>query len=213
VLVIGAGALGDGIEALLDDLALDVIETDVYIGARTTVVCDAHQLPFAAATFHAVVVQAVLEHVMDPQRVVDEIHRVLTPRGFVYAETPFMQQVHEGAYDMSRFTMVGHRRLFRWFDELEAGVLCGPATAFLWALRYLVRCLPRRSRTARELLDRLVCLTFFWLKYLDDLIVHRPAAVDAASGIYFLGRRRDSPVNDRAVIDSYRGAFRPAPVR
>jgi hypothetical protein len=124
-----------------------------------------------------------------------------------------MQQVHEGAYDITRFTMVGHRHLFRWFDELDAGVVCGPATSLIWAMRYLVRALPRQSRLAREALDRTVCIAFSWVKYLDDYLVDRPASVDAASGIYFLGRKRDSPVSDREVIASYRGAFRPMPRR
>jgi hypothetical protein len=82
-----------------------------------------------------------LEHVLDPSAVVAEIHRVLKPDGYVYAETPFMQQVHERAYDFSRFTRSGHRWLFRQFDEIDAGPITGPATAFLWSMRYLLRAL------------------------------------------------------------------------
>lgn len=213
VLIIGGGTLGEGMADFIERTDLEFVETDIYMGPRTQVICDAHQLPFADMCFDAVVAQAVLEHVMDPQQVVAEICRVLKPDGLVYAETPFMQQVHEGAYDITRFTMVGHRRLFRYFDELDAGVVCGPATTLLWALRYLARSLPRRSRIARELFDRTVCLAFFWLKYLDDLLIDRPGSIDAASGIYFLGRRRESPISDAQVVASYRGAFRSAPRR
>ena len=70
----------------------------------------------------AVVVQAVLEHVLDPQVVVDEINRVLKPGGLVYAETPFMQQVHAGRYDFSRYSDAGHRWLFRQFEEVDRGL-------------------------------------------------------------------------------------------
>jgi SAM-dependent methyltransferase len=214
VLVIGGGETGQGMDGFIKRPELELIETDVYIGPRTQVVCDAHQLPFSDRCFDGVIAQAVLEHVADPQRVVAEIHRVLKRDGLVYSETPFMQQVHEGAFDFTRFTMVGHRRLFRWFDELDAGVVCGPATALIWGLRYFVRSLPRRSRVVRELLDRAVCLCFFWLKYLDDVLVSRPGAVDAASGTYFLGQRRDSPISDREVLaSSYRGGFRQRPLR
>lgn len=213
VLVIGGGETGQGMDGFIKRPEIELIETDVYIGPRTQLVCDGHQLPFPDGCFDGVIAQAVLEHVMDPQRVVAEIHRVLKPAGLVYSETPFMQQVHEGAFDFTRFTMVGHRRLFRWFDELDAGVVCGPATALIWSLRYFARSLPRRSRVARELLDRGVCLGFFWLKYLDDVLVSRPGAVDAASGMYFLGRRRDSPISDRQVLASYRGGFRQRPLR
>ena len=41
-----------------------------------------------------------------------EIDRVLRLGGLVYAETPFMQHVHEGPYDFTRFTESGHRYLF-----------------------------------------------------------------------------------------------------
>ena len=213
VLVVGGGIVGEGMVDFVEHADFELVETDVYVGPRTQIVCDAHHLPFADRCFDAVVAQAVLEHVMDPERAVAEIHRVLKPEGLVYAETPFMQQVHEGAYDITRFTMVGHRRLFGWFDELDAGVVCGPATSLIWALRYFARSLPRRSRLARELLDRAVCITFSWLKYLDDYLVDRPGSVDAASGIYFLGSKRDSPVSDRDAIASYRGAFKSSPRR
>src|SRR5690349_22766813 len=47
VLVIGGGALGSGIEALLADPSMVVLETDVYLGPRASLVCDAHDIPFA----------------------------------------------------------------------------------------------------------------------------------------------------------------------
>ena len=91
LLVVGAGDIGAGMEPLLDACPpIRLVETDVAVRSRTDVACDAHDLPFADEAFDGVVVQAVLEHVLDPHRCVAEIHRVLAPRGFVYAETPFM---------------------------------------------------------------------------------------------------------------------------
>ncbi len=54
---------------------------------------------------------------LEPERVVSEIARVLKPAGMVYSEIPFMQQVHEGAYDFTRFTDSGQRWLFRQFKS------------------------------------------------------------------------------------------------
>ena len=51
-----------------------------------------------------------------------EIYRVLKSDGIVYIETPFMQQVHGGKYDFTRFTYLGHRRLFARFQEIESGI-------------------------------------------------------------------------------------------
>ena len=75
---------------------------------------NAETLPFPDASFDLVIAVAVLEHVADPFRCVAEMRRVLAPSGHVYAVTPFLQPVHMGAYDFTRFTPIGHRRLFRW---------------------------------------------------------------------------------------------------
>jgi SAM-dependent methyltransferase/uncharacterized protein YbaR (Trm112 family) len=209
VLVVGGGQLGVGMEAFASDPAIELVETDVYLGSRVDIVCDAHDLPFADSVFDGVVIQAVLEHVLDPVRVVAEIHRVLRPEGLVYAETPFMQQVHEGPFDFTRWSERGHRRLFRMFEELDTGVSVGPASALVWSLRYFARSLPR-SPTAARVLDRIVTLAFFWLKHLDRRLVHNPGALDAASSVYFLGRRAMKPVPDLAIVAGYRGTIRSA---
>lgn len=205
VLVVGGGVLGDGADHLTENNTVDLVETDVYLGPRVDVVCDGQQLPFRDGSFDGVVIQAVLEHVLDPVRVVGEIHRVLRPDGLVYAETPFMQQVHEGEFDFIRFTDLGHRRLFCAFDEIERGAAVGPATAFVWSARYLARSLPRRSAVAGAILDRAVTFCLFWLKYLDDLIADHAGARDGASGVFFLGQRRDSPLSDRELVATYQG--------
>lgn len=205
VLIVGAGDGGIGSEALLDDPRIDCVETDIALGPRTHIVCDAHDLPFADGAFDAVVCQAVLEHVLDPLRVVEELHRVLAPRGLVYSEVPFMQQVHGGAYDVTRFTLLGHRRLYRFFDEIRSGVQGGPGMALGWSLWYFLRSLGR-SRWGRGVAFGLARMTFAWLKHLDRWLVRRPGSADAASGTFFLGHRRDDAVSDEAILAGYRGA-------
>lgn len=205
VLIVGAGRGGAGCDALLEDSRLECVETDVALGPRTDVVCDAHDLPFVDGAFHGVVCQAVLEHVLDPPRVVAEIHRVLAPGGLVYSEVPFMQQVHGGAYDVTRFSLLGHRRLYRFFDEVRTGVQGGPGTALAWSLWYFMRA-SARTRRGRGIAFVLARVAFSWLKHLDRWFDRRPGAVDAASGTFFLGRRREEAVTDEAILSSYRGA-------
>jgi uncharacterized protein YbaR (Trm112 family) len=205
VLVIGGGELGEGMSEIDGDPRLEFIETDVYISERVAVACDAHRLPFASGAFDGVVVQAVLEHVLSPPDVVAEIHRVLRDTGVVYAETPFMQGVHEGAYDFTRFTDLGHRRLFAMFEEIERGIAVGPATSLLWALRYFARALPRRAGIKVRLGDFAVSCAATWLVRLDGRLVRHPGAYDFASGFYFLGRRAKQPLSDRVLVTEYRG--------
>ena len=164
---------------------------DVYSSPNVQFLADAHQIPLADSSVDAVVVQAVLEHVLDPRRVVSEIERVLRPDGLVYAETPFMQQVHAGAYDFVRYTSSGHRYLFRSFEELASGPVAGPGTQLLWSVEHLASGL-FRSRAAGKV-ARGVC---FWLRYLDSAVPDR-FAIDSASAFCFLGATRHPDADGR----------------
>jgi SAM-dependent methyltransferase len=192
-------------DCLLSD-RIDLIETDVSFGARTQAIVDAHNIPFKDGSLDGVVAQAVLEHVLDPQRCVDEIHRVLKPDGLVYAETPFMQQVHAGPYDFTRFTHLGHRRLFRRFEELDSGAVCGPGMALAWTYQYFLMSFFTSGRM-RKLATAFAHVTAFWLKWFDAYLIDKPGCLDAASGVYFLGRKSESVYPDSDLIASYRGAI------
>jgi len=207
VLVIGGRTLGEGMEPLVNNRAIELVESDVLFGPRTMLICDAHDIPFEDGVFDAVVVQAVLEHVVDPYRCSEEIYRVLKEGGIVYAETPFMQQVHGGRYDFTRFTYLGHRRLFRRFEEIDSGATCGPGMALAWSYQYFLLSFTT-SRILRTLLIVFARLTSFYLKYFDYYLINRPGAFDAASGYYFLGRKSEQVLSDRALIRLYRGAER-----
>lgn len=197
VLVIGGGTIGLGAEELYRDGGIELVGIDVYASPYTQLVADAHRLPFESGVFDGVWVQAVLEHVLEPATVVAELHRVLRAEGLVYAETPFMQQVHEQAYDFTRFTQSGHRWLFRRFSEIGAGPVGGPGVALAWSIRYFSRALGAGNK-----LSRLVALPFFWIRYLDTFSRGR-AAADAASGFFFLGRRSERALDPHAMPDYY----------
>ena len=200
MLVVGGGSIGKGMEPLYDDPAIDLVAFDIYRSANTQILADAHSIPLPDGYFDAVVVQAVLEHVLEPWRVVDELWRVLKEDGVVYAETPFMQHVHEGAYDFTRFTESGHRYLFRRFSLIASGASAGPGLQFMWAADYLARSL-FRSRAA----GKVAKLAVFWAQYLDRLIPER-YAIDAASGVFFLGRKQARAVGPDEIIAHYGGA-------
>jgi SAM-dependent methyltransferase len=197
ILVIGGGARGSGADELYDDISIDLVGTDIYASTNTRIVADGHQLPFIDASFDGVWIQAVLEHVLDPSIVVAEIYRVLRPGGLVYADTAFMQQVHEDAYDFTRYTVSGLRWLFRNFTTLEAGASRGAGTAFTWSVQYLVR-----SITGSRKLGRVVSLLFFWTRFLDRAGKSRPNA-DAASGVYFLGSKVIAPIRPHDMVSFY----------
>lgn len=189
---------------LRQDPDLSCIECDCVPGAGVGVISDPRSLPFADGSFDAVIIDGVLEHGVDPQRIADEIHRVLRPEGIVYADTPFMLPVHGGAYDFNRFSGLAHRRLFARFRELSSGVSSGPGAALGYAIQSLLLGFAsgRRSRFAVKTLCR---VTLFWVKYFDFLLASRPAARDAALGLFFIGERADAAIGDRELLESYVG--------
>jgi SAM-dependent methyltransferase len=202
ILIIGGGAIGSDADALYRDPDITLIGTDVYKSDLTLIIADGHQLPLASGAIHGVWIQAVLEHVLTPEQVVAEIHRVLVPEGVVYAETPFMQQVHEGAYDFTRFSPSGHRWLFRHFEEIDGGITRGPAIVMLWSIRYFVG-----SLFGSYKIGTMAATGLFWLRYFERF--SRPAhAADGASAVYFLGRRSARALKPKDIIAYYKGAQR-----
>lgn len=206
VLVIGGRITGQGMEKLAAYQDVEIVSSDIAFGPRTQIILDGHNIPFPENFFDGIIAQAVLEHVVDPLRCAAEIYRVLKHGGLVYAETPFMQQVHEGRYDFTRFTHLGHRRLFRWFEEIASGPAGGPGMALAWSWRYFLLSFARKP-VWREMLGGLARITAFFWKYFDPLLAVKPGAMDAAAGYYFLGRKSATPLSDKTLLAQYRGAI------
>lgn len=181
-----------------------VTYTDVAFAAGIHCICDAHDLPFEDASFDAVFAISVLEHVCDPQRCVAEFTRVLRPRGYVMAATPFLQPVHMGAYDFTRFTYLGHRRLFRMFDDIESGMYGGPAYSAIHFVRNLAVAVSDRPRL-RSLLRLVALLATYPMRHLDRFLFRTKGAYNSACAFYFFGQKRDQPISDRDMISLFRG--------
>lgn len=204
ILIVGGRTKGNGIEAIYENDSFEIVESDVSFGGETKIICDAHDLPFEDHTFDCVIIQAVLEHVLEPRQCVSEIHRVLKDSAIVYAETPFMQQVHMKQYDFTRFTHLGHRWLFKNFEEIMSGPCCGPGTALAWSYRSFLQ-----SFTTSVIINRLLTLlaqiTSFYFKYFDYFLINKPGAYDTASAYYFLGRKSSKSITNRELIQQFKG--------
>lgn len=207
ILVVGGSIDGSGISELKQNLpeGTILVESDVAHGPNTNIIFDSHQVPFKNEAFDLVIVQAVLEHVLDPFICVGEIHRVLKTGGMVYAETPFMQMVHGGKYDFHRFSYLGHRRLFRNFMEIESGLVAGAGSSLAWAMRYFITSFAP-SKKADKILSYGANFLVFWLKYFDLLLNRNEGSLDAACGLYFLGKKElGYTLPDHELLASYKG--------
>lgn len=202
LLIVGGGVNDHGLSSAYYQRSMGIVGIDLFGSPLVDYIADAHHLPFLDETFDAVVIQAVLEHVLDPKQVVAELWRVLVPNGSIFAETAFLQPVHEGPYDFERFTPSGHRWLFRNFEEIESGPIGGPFAAVglatAQALGSLFRS-PRVRTVAKVAMAPLLVL---------DRLVSIEAKHDSATGVYFLGRKATAPLGTSEARAIYRGAQR-----
>ncbi len=187
ILIIGGGSVGHGCKYIYNKskaLSHSLYSLDVYPSAYVNVLADAHQLPFPTNFFDLVIIQAVLEHLLDPNQAVSEIYRVLAADGLVYSEVPFMQSVHEGAFDFSRFSLSGHKYLFHKFKILSAGVHHGPLEAILFLTSHVVGLLTTRY----------VRLFYYYVlirlcRFFDRCFFRGRLAIDIACGTYIIGQK------------------------
>jgi SAM-dependent methyltransferase len=81
----------------------NVVHLDLFAYDQVDVVTDGAALPFADETFDAVLSEAVLEHVPDPDAYMRELVRVLKPGGRARVDVAFLQPYH--AYPDHYFNM------------------------------------------------------------------------------------------------------------
>jgi SAM-dependent methyltransferase len=201
----GTGAIGD--DAIRSIPGANVCELDVYLTDARMLAADLVDVPFSDASFDAVVVQGVLEHVIDPQRAVDEIHRVLAPGGLVFSTTPFVLGVHLPVHDYTRFSRLGLIRLFRRFTPLECDVIEGAAVSLAYSIAYFWMAFWSSFgwRGGATLSKYAANYLIFWLRLLDAWVRRSPVSVDAASSYYYIGRRSDTTLADREIAAMFIG--------
>lgn len=72
---------------------------------------DGRNIPFPDASFDAVLCSEVMEHVFEPDAVLQEIARVMKPGAMGLFSTPFVWNEHEVPYDYGRYSAFGFRHL------------------------------------------------------------------------------------------------------
>lgn len=107
----------EGVAYLRDVVGLTpYVGCDIQPGVNVDVVTDIHRLPFPDDSVGAVVCVEVLEHVHDPLRAVQEIHRVLRPGGVAVLTSVMFMPVHAHPWDFWRFTPEGFSHVMEPFE-------------------------------------------------------------------------------------------------
>lgn len=179
--------IGSGNSKISDN----VINIDIFEYENVDVVCDIANLPFKDSSVDIILNIAVLEHVPNPQRVINEIYRVLKPEGIIYTAFPFMQGFHASPYDFTRVTEEGIKTLHSGFDMIEVRPFGGPTSGMLWVFQEWVAILfSFGNKKLHTFIYLSIMILTFPLKFLDYFLIRHPMAKNVASGFVFIGKKR-----------------------
>lgn len=90
-----------------DNLNPGITQNVEHLRGAVDVWGDGHALPFRSGGFDTALCLEILEHVPDPDRVVEEIARALRPGGTLLLTVPFIAPMHAMPYDFYRYTRHG----------------------------------------------------------------------------------------------------------
>ena len=166
------------------------VNLDILRVPGVDVAADAEQMPFPANLFQRVECDAVLEHVRDPERVLDEIERVLLPGGYAHLVTPFCHPFHEYPRDYRRFSLDGLRELTGGrFEVVAEGWRTGPtATMLVFTIEYVKLWLPWRPW--RAMVHGVLGWLLFPFRYLDLFFVNSSRAGRIGNHCYLWIRKK-----------------------
>lgn len=146
----------------------DVFTVDLFAFPEVDVLSDAAKLPFMDNSVDFVVLDTILEHVPEPQKIIDEIHRCLKPAGEVICITTFIFPYHGYPAHYFNFTKDGLAFIFRNFSKNRVMVNMGPTSALVnLASEYFAVILSGKNHFLYTLCKGLFLIPIFLFKYLD----------------------------------------------
>lgn len=186
----------------------NIIRTDVLLHPYVDAVADVHTLPVQDASVDFVFSGAVFEHLRDPFAAAREIHRVLKPGGYVYADWNFVFAYHGYPHHYFNASLQGIRQAFGAFRELRAGVapFQGPGYALRQVLETYLAGLPDDVPMDRELRRSVELVLGFPLAEVDTRMTAQ-AVERTAAGVFFFGIKQDTAgdsIIPAAVLEAHR---------
>ncbi|MBN2468673.1 MAG: class I SAM-dependent methyltransferase [Deltaproteobacteria bacterium] len=118
---------------------------DVQPGPYLDALIDGETLPFSDEAFDVVLNTQVLEHTRNPQRLTEEMYRVLKKDGWIILSAPFVWEIHNYPHDYWRFSEQGIQELMNRFQNLTIEPCGNSAQCLLQAFNLFI------DRTVRPL--------------------------------------------------------------
>jgi len=140
-----------------------------YHDTKADITADLNKpLPIESEVADSVVSLSVMEHLCEPQTMLNEAFRILKPDGVMVLQVPWQWWIHEAPYDFFRYTPYGLKYLFEKAGFVD--VVVDPQSGFftMWILKmnYFSLRLVRGPKPLRWLIK--VCLVPIW--YIGQLL-------------------------------------------
>lgn len=168
------------------------LNLDIGFFENVDIVADGKRLPFKENSFDLILIESVLEHVDEPEKIINESYRAMKKGGKIYISIPFVYAFHGSPDDYERYTLHGLKKRIEnaGFITEKEGIIAGPSSTFNQILRYYLAMLFSFNN---DFLFSIFLNIFGWLtfpiKYLDSFLVKNKKAHVISSIIYVLGRK------------------------
>jgi len=168
----------------------DTITIDFAKIGDTNIVADIHYVPIKDKIFDCIFCTGTLEHVEFPEKVLEEIRRILKKNGIVYIDVPFIQCYHPDPVDYWRFTIKGLELicLRNGFIKIKTGVNIGSASALTWVLMSFFQSF-FFGRTLKKIFTTFFNILVSPLKYLDKYTIKGENSIITPSAVFFIGTK------------------------
>ncbi len=176
----------------------DFVNIDFVGFPHVDIVADLEKpLPLKSGVADAAICISVLEHLRNPDLLIEETARVLKPGGRFYLSVPFVYPFHAAPSDYYRWTPEGlEEKLSAHFDTVEAGPRGGPWGDLVLTLAHIGgQLLSFGNESIYRTLNHLTLALLFWVKYLDLLFCRLPFNRKMATSIYGFARKNPSVSN------------------
>jgi SAM-dependent methyltransferase len=168
-----------------------IINVDIFPYAGVSIVADISSLPYESRSVDAVICNTVLEHVTNPEKVIEEISRVMKPGGLVYITVPFLFPFHASPDDYKRWSASGIKNLMSEFEIVESGIRAGPFSTFcLWICYLLASIFSFGSQALYWLMVNVLMFFLFPIKILDIAGSKIPFTENISSILYAVAKKK-----------------------
>lgn len=163
--------LGSGNRRLNDD----IINIDLFPFPNVDIAADIENCPIADASVDYVILDSVIEHVPNPQAVINEVWRILKPGGQLFCINPFLFPYHGYPAHYCNFTRDGIQHLLRNFSKAAVEPHYGPTSAIINIVsEYVAISIAGQRRTPYLAIRASMLALIGWLRFIDRWLIRSP---------------------------------------